>query len=74
MLLKNCRITIRKVADDVDISVGIQFFECFGHKKRIGGVISKLLDRNNRLIVQVLINNGNDNPDLPNRVITGDKT
>lgn len=45
MVMNNCRITIREVADDVGILFGscLKFFECFGYEARGSIIYSKIV-------------------------------
>ena len=80
IVLKNRRITIREVAEDVGISVGSChdiLSDVLGMRRVSAKFISKLLnfDQKNRrmTITQEMLNEVNEDPDFLKRVITGDK-
>ena len=81
MILDNCRITIRKVADDVDIPFGSCqeiFMDILGMKRAAANIVPKLLTfehKQRRMdIAQEMLTTFNDDPDLLKKVITGDES
>ncbi|XP_046975163.1 protein GVQW3-like [Vanessa cardui] len=81
IVLKNRRVTIREVAEDVGISIGschTIFSEVLGMKRVAAKFVPKLLNfkqKQRRIsIAQELLNDVNNDPDLLKRVITGDET
>lgn len=81
MVMKNRRITIREVAEDVGISTGschAIFSDVLGMKRVATKFVPKSLNfeqKQRRIsIAQELLNDVNDDPDLLKRVITGDET
>lgn len=81
MVMNDRRITIREVADEVCISIGSChdiFSNVLGLKRVAAKFIPKLLNfdqkRNRMNIAQELLNDVNDDPNLLQRVITGDET
>ena len=81
IVMENRRITIRKVAEDVGISVGschAIFSDILGLKRVAAKFVPKLLnfDQKSRrmTIAQEMFNDVNDDPDLLKKVITGDES
>ncbi|XP_046959645.1 protein GVQW3-like [Vanessa cardui] len=81
IVLENRRVTIREVAEDVGISIGschTIFSHILGMKRVAAKFVPKLLNfeqKQRRIsIVQELLNDVNNDPDLLKRVITGDET
>ena len=80
IVMKNCRITIREVAEDVGISIGscyAIFSDILGLKRVAVKFVPKLLNFDQKTrrmtIAQEMLNDVNDDPDLLQRVITGDE-
>ena len=81
IVLKNRRITIREVAEDVGISVGSChdiFSDVLGMRRVSAKFVPKLLnfDQKNRrmTIAQEILNGVNEDPDFLKRIITGDES
>jgi len=81
IVLKNRRITIREIADDLNISFGSCqsiLTDVLGMTRVSAKFVSKLLNfdqKQRRMnIAQDMLNDVNDDPDLLKRVITGDET
>ena len=80
-MLKNRRITIREVAEDVGISVGSCYdilSDVLGMRRVSAKFVPKLLnfdEKNRRMtIAQEMLNEVNEDPDFLKRVITGDES
>jgi len=81
IVLKNRRITIREIADDLNISFGSCqsiLTDVLGMTRVSAKFVPKLLNfdqKQRRMnIAQDMLNDVNDDPDLLKRVITGDET
>ena len=81
MILDNCRISIREVADDVIISFGLFqeiFMDVFGMKRAAAKIVPKLLSFGQKQrhmdIAQEMLTTFSDDPDLLKKVISGDET
>ena len=81
LVLANRRITIREVADDVGISIGschAIFTDVLGMRRVAAKIVPKLLnfDQKQRRMdtAQQLLNDVNDDPELLERVISGDES
>ncbi|KAA2237134.1 helix-turn-helix domain-containing protein, partial [Solihabitans fulvus] len=81
MIMDNRQITIREVADDVDISFGscqTIFTDVLGMKRAAAKIVPKLLNyeqKQRRMdITQELLNIVNDDPYFLKNVITGDES
>ena len=81
MILDNCRITIREVADDVGISIGLCkaiLADAFGMKRAAAKIIPKFLNfeqiKRRMYIAQEMLTMFNNDLDLLIKVITGDET
>ena len=79
-VMENRRITIREVAEDVGISVGschAIFSDILGLKRVATKFVPKLLNFDQKTrrmtIAEEMLNDVNDDPDLPKKVITGDE-
>ena len=79
--MENRRITIGEVAEDVSISVGschAIFSDILGLRRVAAKFVPKFLDFNQKThrmtIAQEMLNDVNDDPDLLERVITGDES
>ena len=81
MILDNRQITIREVADDVDISFGscqVIFTDVLGMQRAAGKIVSKLLNfkqKQHRMnITQEMLKTFNDDAYLLKKIITGDES
>ena len=81
IVMENRRITIREVAEDVGISVGLChaiFSDILGLKRVAAKFVPKLLNFDQKIrrvtIAQEMLNDVNDDPDLLKMVITGDES
>ena len=81
IVMENSRITIREVAEDVGVSVGLChaiFSDILGLKRVAAEFVPKLLNFDQKTrrmnIAQEMLNDVNDDPDLLKRVIPGDKS
>ena len=74
MILDNCRITIREVADDVGISFGscqAIFTDIFGMKSASAIIVSKSEQKQHRMdIAEEMLSTFNGDPDLLKKIIT----
>lgn len=80
MVMNDCRITIRKVADDVGISVGLCheiFTDVLGMKRVAAKFVPKLLNfeqKQRRMeVAQESLNKVNNDAELLKRVITNNR-
>ncbi|UYV65031.1 hypothetical protein LAZ67_3002872 [Cordylochernes scorpioides] len=80
MILANRRITVREVAEDLNISIGSChsiFINDFGMRRVAAKFVSKLLNcdqKQHRMnIANEMLDSARDDPNLLQRVITGDK-
>ena len=72
IILNNCRIIIREVADDVGISFGscqAIFMDVVGMKRTAVKIVAKLLFLNKEMLTMF-----NDDPILLKKIITGDES
>ena len=81
MILDNCRITIREVADDIRIlffSCQVIFMDILGKKREAAKIVSKLLNNEQNIrrmdIAQEMLTIFNDDTDVLKKLITGEES
>ena len=81
MILGNCRITIRKVADDFGISFDsfqVIFTDVLGTEHAAAKTVPKLLNFGQKIFpidfTEEILTTFNDDPDLFKKVVSGDES